>query len=154
MAVPHQPTAQIQRRPGVSSSDKIQRRHYRDPPFPKAFGRGQNEQSLFTFLLQVTADDPGRRQIDQVPIIDPAGMAQIIIIQSLFPVRRGGFEFGDQKDERGQTFFVYRAFEDPPDIMQLQVRKLTGDPSLFRHRHAEEHVPLSVLSAACLKKAL
>ena len=86
--------------------DVARRGDHRDTPFPYGFRAGQTAEKAAVAVLQVRADDLGCRAVDQIPVVDPARVPQVQLVNQVARARVRPRVLPDQNEERQQALFV------------------------------------------------
>jgi hypothetical protein len=138
----------------IFGADEAERGENGNTPFPEAGGFGKVVENLARLIRQPGPDNVRRGEVDQIPIIDEPGLAQIELVELLANRSFGAFKAPHQAEQGEQALFVVLGMKEIAEIRQRQSIRLSDKLAKHRNADAKKHVPFAVLAFAGLEETL
>ena len=154
MFMRHQFFRQCQRIGIFTVTDKRHRRYHCDTLFPQAIAFRQFIQPGPVFIQQIKPHQMRTSYIHQIPVIDPAGIAEIKIVQLLPVGIRSLFELLDRDQKGTKACFVIFAIHQFLQFRQRCLLVRLCDTAGEGNDQSEEYIAFGILSRPRFKETL
>ena len=136
------------------AADEVERGDDRDPSLPQVLRAREAVEPRPAALEKPCADDVLGRHVDEVPVVDPAGVVEVEVEDP--PSRRlvAAAERVDQNEQSDEPDLVLGRVKQRGGGVNRERAVSAGDRAQFRDAQAEEDVALAVFARAALEESL
>src|SRR6185436_3474555 len=124
-----------------------------DPPLPQLFRPRQLLQQRDLPGIEVLSDDVLRGKIDEIPVVDPAGVGEVGTVNPVTPLLVAALVPVDEEEQRNQSLLMPWRREELERRVVIECPVLLRQRAHLRHGQAEKLVAFAVLTRPCLEKA-